>query len=151
MAMVIWQPLAESPWPNLCDQRQRQGLDDELADQRAHEPVAATGCCARRVARHHAHQRRVGRVVRRVEHHHERVGDVGVDQLAGRADVRRHEGQKMTPKGTAVQRIHGRNLPHRVCVRSASAPMTGSKTASHSRRTRNIVPTATAESPTVSV
>ena len=59
--------------------------------------------------------------------------------------------QKITPNGTAVPRIQGRNLPQRVCVRSASAPIIGSRTASPSRSTRNIVPTATAESPTVSV
>ena len=57
----------------------------------------------------------------------------------------------MMPKGTAVQSTHGRNLPHRVLVRSATTPMTGSKMASHTRTTTSRVPAAAAVIPKVSV
>ena len=45
-----------------------------------------------------------------------------------------------TAHGTAVQSTHGRNLPQRVFVRSASTPIIGSKNASQSRPTSSIVP-----------
>ena len=35
----------------------------------------------------------------------------------------------MIPKGTEVHKIHGRNLPQRVMVRSAMAPINGLKDA----------------------
>ena len=57
----------------------------------------------------------------------------------------------MMPNGTAVHRIHGRNLPHFVFVRSATTPMSGSKIASHTRTTRKSVPAAAAVMPNVSV
>jgi hypothetical protein len=57
----------------------------------------------------------------------------------------------MMPNGTAVQSTHGRNFPHRVFVRSATMPMSGSKTASNTRTTRNSVPAAAAVMPKVSV
>src|SRR5258708_36463067 len=47
-----------------------------------------------------------------------------------------------TPQGAAVQRIQGRNLPHRVFVRSASTPIIGSKNASQRRPRSSIVPGA---------
>ena len=57
----------------------------------------------------------------------------------------------MIPNGTAVHRIHGRNFPHRVLVRSAITPISGSNTASKTRTTRNNVPAAAAVIPNVSV
>ena len=57
----------------------------------------------------------------------------------------------MMPKGTAVQSTQGRNLPHRVFVRSAITPMSGSKTASQTRTTTSSVPAAAAVIPKVSV
>ena len=57
----------------------------------------------------------------------------------------------MMPKGTAVQSTHGRNLPQRVFVRSATTPMMGSKMASHTRTTTSSVPAAAAVIPNVSV
>lgn len=57
----------------------------------------------------------------------------------------------MTPNGTAVQRIHGRNFPQRVLVRSATTPMNGSNPASNTRTTRNSVPAAAAVIPNASV
>ena len=44
-----------------------------------------------------------------------------------------------TPKGTAVNRIHGRNLPQRVLVRSARMPTTGVNTNAPSRPTTNMI------------
>ncbi len=55
------------------------------------------------------------------------------------------------PNGIAVQRIHGRNLPQRVFVRSATMPMNGSNAASKTRTTRKSVPAAAAVIPNVSV
>ena len=57
----------------------------------------------------------------------------------------------MIPNGTAVQSTQGRNLPHRVFVRSATTPMIGSKIASHTRTTTRSVPAAAAVIPNVSV
>ena len=57
----------------------------------------------------------------------------------------------MIPNGTAVHRIHGRNFPQRVFVRSAMTPIIGSKIASKTRTTRNSVPAAAAVIPNVSV
>jgi hypothetical protein len=57
----------------------------------------------------------------------------------------------ITPKGTAVHSNHGRNLPQRVLVRSASTPIMGSKKASHNRPTSSSVPAAAAAIPIVSV
>jgi hypothetical protein len=56
-----------------------------------------------------------------------------------------------TPHGNAVHSTHGRNLPKRVFVRSASTPIIGSKKASHRRPTSSIVPAAAAVMPIVSV
>src|SRR5512140_3838128 len=56
-----------------------------------------------------------------------------------------------TPHGMAVHRIHGRNFPHRVFVRSAMTPIIGSKKASHRRPTRSMEPAAAAVIPSVSV
>ena len=57
----------------------------------------------------------------------------------------------MMPNGTAVQSTQGRNLPHRVFVRSATTPMMGSKMASQTRTTTRSVPAAAAVIPNVSV
>ena len=57
----------------------------------------------------------------------------------------------MNINGTAPNMMNGRNLPHRVMVRSTSRPASRSANASHSRTTRNMVPTAAAEMPATSV
>ena len=57
----------------------------------------------------------------------------------------------MMPNGTAVHSTHGRNFPHRVSVRSAIAPIIGSKAASKTRTTTSSVPAAAAVMPKVSV
>ena len=49
-----------------------------------------------------------------------------------------------THHGTAVNKIHGRNLPQRVSVRSARTPTIGSATASHSRGQSRIAAAALA-------
>ncbi len=65
----------------LVDERQGQGLDDELPNQGGDEAVARDAGALADVRGHDPHQRRVRRVVRRVEDHHQRIGQVGVDQL----------------------------------------------------------------------
>ncbi len=57
----------------------------------------------------------------------------------------------MMPNGTAVHSTQGRNLPHRVLVRSAITPIIGSKIASKTRTTTSSVPAAAAVIPKVSV
>ncbi len=57
----------------------------------------------------------------------------------------------MTANGTADQSTQGRNLPHRVLVRSAITPMKGSNTASQKRPTSSRVPAAAAVMPKTSV
>ena len=57
----------------------------------------------------------------------------------------------MNSSGTAPNMMNGRNLPHRVIVRSTSRPASRSAKASQSRTTRNMVPTAAAEMPATSV
>ena len=57
----------------------------------------------------------------------------------------------MNSSGTAPNMMNGRNLPHRVIVRSTSRPANRSANASHSRTTKNMVPTAAAEMPATSV
>ena len=55
------------------------------------------------------------------------------------------------PKGIAVHKTQGRNLPQRVFVRSAMAPIMGSLKASQILEIRNIVPATFAEIPKTSV
>ena len=57
----------------------------------------------------------------------------------------------MNSSGIAPNMMNGRNLPHRVMVRSTIRPASRSANASHSRTTRNMVPTAAAEMPATSV
>jgi len=57
----------------------------------------------------------------------------------------------MTNHGTAVNRIHGRNRPQRVLVRSASTPTIGSTTASHRRGHSRMAAAALALNPNTSV
>ena len=52
-----------------------------------------------------------------------------------------------THHGTAVNRIHGRNLPQRVLVRSARTPTIGSATASHKRGHSRMAAAAAARQP----
>src|ERR1017187_5735567 len=56
-----------------------------------------------------------------------------------------------TPHGSAVHKTHGRNLPQRVLVRSAIRPIMGSKNASQSRPTSSNDPATAATIPIVSV
>ena len=55
------------------------------------------------------------------------------------------------PNGKAVHRTHGRNLPHRVFVRSATTPIMGSKTASHSLGHSKMAAAVLADRPNTSV
>jgi len=57
----------------------------------------------------------------------------------------------ITSNGTAKNRMNGRNLPQRVIVRSTARPAIRSAKASQRRTTKNIVPTAAADSPATSV
>jgi hypothetical protein len=56
-----------------------------------------------------------------------------------------------TAQGTEVHNTQGLNLPQRVLVRSASTPMTGSKTASHSRGHSRMAAAVLALNPNTSV
>ena len=49
-----------------------------------------------------------------------------------------------TPNGIAVHRIQGRNLPHRVDVRSAAIPISGVNTNAPSRPTTKMIVAAVA-------
>ena len=71
----------------------------------------------------------------------------GVQLIGGMRNV----STTSTEKGTAPKRIHGRNLPQRLRVRSAIMPKIGSLTESQIRVTRNMVPTAAGASPKTSV
>ena len=68
-------------------------------------------------------------------------------KLAGTRKVRK----LMNSNRTAPNMMNGRNLPQRVIVRSTSRPASRSANASHSRTTKNMVPTAAAEMPATSV
>ena len=55
----------------------------------------------------------------------------------------------MMPKGSAVHRSQGLNLPHLVLVRSAITPMTGLRQATARPTTRKRVPACAAVRPKV--
>ena len=56
-----------------------------------------------------------------------------------------------SPKGTANHNKYGLNLPHLLVVLSAKMPMMGSKTVSHMRVIKIMVPATAAEMPKISV
>ena len=66
--------------------KQQEG--DETADVGEHHAERRERAALLRVGAHHAQQRCVGHVDARIDHHHQRVGDVGVDQLARLAEGR---------------------------------------------------------------
>ena len=72
--------------------KQQEG--DEAADVGEHHAERRKRAALLRVGAHYAQQRCVGHVDARIDHHHQRVGDVGVDQLArlaeGRGIERKH-------------------------------------------------------------
>ena len=67
--------------------------NQQPATERTHEPIAGQQRALGGAGGHHAHERGVGDVDGRVQHHHQGIGHPGVDQLAGVVEVRVREHQ----------------------------------------------------------
>ena len=77
----------------ILGERERQAGDDELADERADEPVRVEARPFVGVGSHHRRQRRVGQIDRGIGGHQQHVGRARVNDLARLAKVGRGESQ----------------------------------------------------------
>ena len=68
-------------------------MHHDATQKRQHEAVGRHAGSFQRAGRDHSHQCAIGNVDRRVDHHHQCVGDVGVNQLSRRSQVGRVKGQ----------------------------------------------------------
>ena len=76
------------------DHRHEQQQGHETADVGKEHAVGGEHVSLLRVGTHHAQQRGIGHVDGRVDHHHQRIGDVGIDDLAREAEVGCDEGEE---------------------------------------------------------
>src|SRR5690606_22265216 len=102
---------------------------------------------------HRRGERAVGDVDERVGEPERRVRHVGVHEgrRAPRPEGTENTATLSPSTGTAPNRKNGRNLPHRVIVRSTTRPAKMSANASKMRTSRKSVATAAAEMPATSV
>ena len=77
----------------LFDEKEETRVRDDAADLCEHHPVAVHAGAFQRIIGHHAGQRAVGNIDRRVEQHQQVIGGPCPNQLAPRAEVGRGEGQ----------------------------------------------------------